>query len=197
MEFIPLIYVDNRKIQIEKNGEGASLDDVLENIDKDKEIYFLDIDGIEKNKPNLCTYQKISDRRNIWVDTGPRTLGDIVDLLMAGTNKITIRPHLFPIKEAPSIKDITENMIYSMVDLSDEKEMLFSIYDLPGIDGLVFFPDKQRTVVEFQKEEVIKKLGSKYKIYVGDSDEKNISYWRKIGVSGLLLDLKNYKEGVS
>lgn len=195
MEIIPTIYLENRKIQIEKNGANISLDKVLENVDKDKEIYFFDIDGIEKNKPNICTYQKIAEKRDVWVDTGPRALGDVVDLLMAGTNKITIRPNLFPIKETPSIKDMTENIIYSMVDLPYDKETFFNASDFPGIDGLIFFPDEKRTVVRFQKEEELKKLCNKYKIYVGDSNEKNIPYWKKIGVSGLLLDLKNYKEG--
>ena len=195
MEIIPLIYVENRKIQIEKQGESISLDDVLENIDKDKEIYFLDIDGIEKNKPNLCTYQKISDKRNIWVDAGPRGLGDIVDLLMAGTNKIAIRPNLFPIKEMQSIKDMTENMVYGVVDLPDVKEVLFNFSILPGIDGLIFFPDKKHNRFDFKKEETLKNLCVKHKIYVCDFDGKNISYWKEMGVSGLLLDLKSYKEG--
>jgi hypothetical protein len=191
---MPLIYLENRKIQIEKNGVVLLLDEVLENVDKDKEMYFFDIDGIEKNKPNLCTYQKIAEKRNIWVDTGPRTLGDVVDLLMAGANKITIRPHLFPIKEILSIKEITENMIYSVVDLSDENLAFFNFSQFPSIDGFIFFPDKKHKGFDFKKEETLKNLCVKHKIYVCDCDRENISYWKEIGVSGLLLDLKNYKE---
>ena len=196
METIPLAYLENRKIKIEKNGASISLDDVLEHVGKDKEIYFFDEDGIEKNKPNLCSYQKLAEKRNVWVDTGPRTLGDIVDLLMTGVNKITIRPHLFPIKEVLSIKEITENMIYSLVDLSDGNLAFFNFSQFPSIDGFVFFPDKKHNGFDFKKEETLKNLCVKHKIYVCDFDGKNISYWKEIGVSGLLLDLKNYKDKV-
>lgn len=198
METIPLVYVKNKRIQIEKDRKNISLDDVLENVTKDKDIYFLDVDGIEKNKPNLCTYQKIAEKRNIWVDAGPRVLGDVVDLLMAGANKITIRPHLFPIEEIPSIKDVTENMIYSVVDLLKDEENSFAFSQLfPSIDGLVFFSDRKKIEGDFKKEDLLKSLCTKYKVYVAETDEKNIPYWNKIGGSGVLLDLKTYKNKVN
>ena len=67
MELVPLIYVKNRKIHAEKDGKDISPDEVLERISKDRKIYVLDIDGIEKNKPNLCLYPKLSEHYEIWV----------------------------------------------------------------------------------------------------------------------------------
>jgi len=75
MEIIPLIYLKKRKILAEKEGECLSLNEMSEQINKDEKIYVLDIDGIEKDKPNLCLYPKLSENHKIWVDAGPRVLG--------------------------------------------------------------------------------------------------------------------------
>ena len=55
MEIIPLIRMEKRKIL-----DDALSDNVLEQIDEEQIIYILDMDGIEKDKPNLCTYQRLS-----------------------------------------------------------------------------------------------------------------------------------------
>lgn len=194
MEIIPLIYAKNRKIHAEKEGNPVSLDEVLERVNKDGEIYFLDIDGIEKNKPNLCLYQKISENHELWVDAGPRVLGDIVDHIIAGATRITIRKNLFSIEEIPNIKEVTESMIYSDVDLRNEKERTIVFSLLPGVDGLVVFSDKNQIEMDFKTGELLKTLCNKYKVYVAESDEKNISYWKNSGVAGVLLDLKKIKQ---
>jgi len=139
-------------------------------------------------------YQKISEKQEIWVDAGPRVLGDIVDFIMAGATRITIRKNLFSIEEISNIKEITESMIYSDVDLRNEKErtMVFSL--LSGVDGLVVFYDKNQIEMDFKTGELLKTLCNKYKVYAAESDEKNISYWKNSGVAGVLLDLKKIKQ---
>jgi len=197
MEIIPLIYVKNRKIYTEKEGKPVSLDEVLEQMDEEDSIYFLDIDGIEKNKPNLCTYQRITEKQDIWVDAGPRVLGDVVDLIMAGANRITIRNNLFPMEEIPNIKEVTENMIYTVVELRNEKERMFSFSPLPGVDGLVFFSDKKQIEMDFKTGELFRTLCNKYKVYAAEADRKNSSYWEKMGATGILLDFKIAKNWVN
>lgn len=197
MEIIPLIYIKNRKIHIEKEGNHVSLDDVLEKNIKDREIYFLDMDGIEKNRPNLCLLQKISEKQEIWVDAGPRVLGDIVDLIMAGATRITIRRGLFPIEDIPNIKEVTENMICTAVDLQNEKERTLAFSPLPGVDGLVILSNKNQIEMDFKTDGLLKTLCNKYKVYTAETDEKNIPYWKKMGVAGILLDLKIAKNRVN
>lgn len=196
MEIIPLIYVKNRKITIEKEGRVLSLNEVLEQSSKNKIIYFLDIDGIERDKPNLCSYQRISEHCDIWVDAGPRVLGDIVDYVMAGATRITIRKNLFSIEEIPNIKEVTESMIYSDVDLRNEEERTIVFSLLPGVDGLVVFYDKNQVDRDFRSGELLKNLCNKYKVYAAESDEKKVSYWKNMGVAGVLLDLKKIKQVV-
>lgn len=194
MELIPLIYMKNRKIRTEKEGDPVSLDEILKHTDKYKKIYILDIDGIEKDKPNLCTYQRMIQHYEIWVDAGPRVLGDIVDFVMAGATSVTIRKKLFPMEEIPNIKEITESMVYTDVDRGDEKErdMMFSL--LPGIDGLVIFCDKKQIDEDFKFGELLRTLCNRYKVYAAESEEKNTMYWKNMGVTGIFIDLGRAKQ---
>jgi len=194
MELVPLIYVKNRKIHAEKDGKDISPDEVLERISKDRKIYVLDIDGIEKNKPNLCLYPKLSEHYEIWVDAGPRVLGDIVDMVMAGASNITVRKNLRHELEIPSIKDITERGIYVDVDLKSHnvRNIDFSLFQ--GVDGAVIFNDKNLIKGDFKSGGFLKSLCTRYKIYAYEPNPKNFSYWKTLGVTGILVDISKAEE---
>jgi len=68
MEIIPLINLKRRKIIEPKHASNLSLKKILERY-KNKKLYILDYDGLEKNKPNLCLYQKLSKYHEIWAIT--------------------------------------------------------------------------------------------------------------------------------
>jgi len=106
MKIIPLIYFQKRKIYAEKDGDALSLKELLSYLDKDTEIYVYDKDGIGRDKPNLCTYPKLSKHCKLWVDWGPRSLGDIVDAVMAGATNITLRKNLWPKADISNIREM-------------------------------------------------------------------------------------------
>lgn len=194
MEVTPLIYMKNRKIHEEKDGPPVTLDEVIKIIDKDEKIYVLDIDGIEKNKPNLCTYQTIPGRFQIWVDTGPRNLGDVVDAIMAGATDITLRKNLWHDLDIPSIREITESGIYADIDFENQRE--HNIYQglFYDADGLVIFNDKNQIESDFKAGSIMKNYCAKYKVYVYEQNPENLAYWKNLGASGLLIDLGKKKE---
>ena len=99
-------------------SEKISLNGLLERV-KDDELYVLDHDGIEKNKPNLCLYQKLSKNHELWIDAGPQTLGDVVDSVVAGATAITIRKKLWRDADIFGIKEVIENKIYVDVNLKN------------------------------------------------------------------------------
>ena len=86
-----MIYIKSRKIRIGRNSDSMSLKDFLKLTEDKKKIYIFDMDGLEKDKPNLCTYQRLSSFVELWVDNGPRNIGDVVDSTMAGATDITLR----------------------------------------------------------------------------------------------------------
>ena len=117
MDIVPLIKMKNRKTVDEKSTLAF---DIIKEFDEEQIIYILDLDGINKNKPNLCTYQKVSKNYSIWVDNGPRNIGDVVDSFMAGATAITINKDLFSDLNIASIRDITENKIYLNLDFKQQ-----------------------------------------------------------------------------
>lgn len=194
MKIIPLICLKKRKIVAEKEGDWLSINEVLERVDKDEKIYVLDIDGIEENKPNLCLYPKLSENHKIWIDAGPRVLGDVVDSIMAGATNITVRKKIWSELDISSIREITESEVY--VDIGPKSQDIQSI-DFPllhDINGLVLFNNKNQIETDFKYGSLLKNLCIKYKIYAYESNPKNFSYWKTLGVVGLLMDIRKSRE---
>ena len=194
MEIIPLIHLKSRKILTEKDGNNISLDEVLEQVEKDGKIYVLDTDGIEKNKPNLCLYPKISECLKIWVDAGPRVIGDVVDAVVAGATNITVRRNLWRELDVSSIREITESEIYVDIDLKNQDNPNVDAALFYGADGLVVFNNKNQIVGDFKTGGFLKSLCKKYKTYAHESNLKNSSYWKTLGVAGQLVDISMIRE---
>ena len=193
MEKIPLVRLKKRKIQ-DKEGNIISLEQLKNSINKDGAIYLYDIDGIEKDKPNLCLYQKISQFQKMWVDAGPRNLGDVVDEVMAGATSITLRKKTWSDLHIQSIQEITESKIFMEINTTDQGLKSFNFSLFTEADGFVVFISKNQIERDFKLEGFLKDLCLKHKIYVYDSDLKNSSYWKTLGVSGLLVDIDILKE---
>jgi hypothetical protein len=194
MEIIPLIYLKKRKILMKKDGDLISLDDLLKKFDNDRKLYILDLDGLEKYKPNLCMYPKLSKKYKIWVDAGPRTLGDVVDSIMAGAINITVRRKIWPELSIPLIKEITDYEIYSDIHPENQYSQSIFLSTLNDVDGLVSFTNKEYVDADFKYASFLKNMCSKYKVYIYDSDQQNFSYWKKNGVNGLFIDIKKAME---
>ena len=191
MEIIPLIKLKKRKIIDE---DESSSDNIFEQIDEEQLLYILDLDGIEKDKPNLCTYQKLSKSYELWIDNGPRNLGDVVDAFMAGATRITIRGDLCLQLDIPSIREITENKIYININLEDQKTHVSEDMFYHEIDGLVNFNNREKIRTDFRYNDFLKQFSIKNKIYSYESDPLNVSYWKNYNMEGLLVEIKKLPE---
>ena len=194
MDIIPLIHLKKRKITVEQEEYRLHFNEIIEQVDKDVNIYVLDTDGIEKDKPNLCLYQKLSKSHALWVDTGPRVLGDIVDVIMAGATNITIRNNLWHELDVSSIKEITENKIYAGVGLKNQRDRNTEIFPFYDVDGLVVFDGKNQVERDFKYGSFLKNLCIKHEVYAYERNSKNINYWENLGATGLLVDISKIKE---
>ena len=191
MDLIPLIYMKKRKIYVEKTQSPVTLKEFLKQIEGEKKIYIFDLDGIEKDKPNLCTYQRLSGSYDLWVDFGPRNLGDVVDATMAGATDITLRRNLCPQLYISEIKGITENKIYENIDFAEG-------LSFGDADGLVNFNSREEIERNFKHSDFFKRMSLKNKVYSYETDLENRTYWERFGVEGLLVDinkLKGHKNG--
>jgi hypothetical protein len=185
MDIVPLIRFRNRNI-LGKEDSKYKIDEFLKNEELPKKIYLLDYDGIEKNKPNLCTYQKLSKTIDLWVDAGPNDIGDVVDAVMAGATDITLRKQLWPNINLEKIREITESNLYLELCLKKQDKYNTKYFLLGGIEGLVVLDNvKEKNT----STELIKNLAQKHKIYIYETDQRNIDHWEALGVYGLLVNL--------
>lgn len=183
MEITPLITMKNRKI--------LDSEEKIDQINEERILYIYDIDGIEKDKPNLCTFQRLSKTREIWVDTGPRDLGDIVDAFFAGANAITIRKHLFPKIDISKIREISENKIFASIDF-DQKTTDF-VYN--NFEGLINFTNREKIEQNFKYGDLLKQHTNKnIVVFTYDSDIGNVNYWKRFGINKFLVDLDKFEE---
>lgn len=183
MEFIPIINLQKGKI----------IEDISKKIDEFKKIYVLDLDGIEKDKPNFDIYQKLSVSVDLWVDNGPRTLGDVVDTFMAGATDITIRRNLCPKLKVSDIRDVSENKIYVNIDFEEKKAFDENMF-FHDVDGLINFVDKKKIELNTDYGKYLNKIKLEKKIYSYESTPKNLSFWKDFGIEGLLVDIGKFKE---
>jgi len=194
MNLVPLIHMRKRKIYLEEGKNPIDYKEFLKKFEEDKKIYILDWDGIEKDKPNLCTFQRLSPLYDLWVDFGPRDLGDVVDAFMAGATKITLRNRLCPQLAVSDIREISENKVYANIDFDNIN--LQNIDDLFFIDsdGLVNLNSKAKIDQDLRYSNFLNNLKIKNKLYSYDSNPENLSYWEQFGAEGLLVDINKFEE---
>jgi len=188
MEIVPCITLKNYN----KLNYFISVESISQYIKEGEKLYILDLDGIEKNKPNLCFYQKLSNSYDLWIDCRPRNIGDVIDIFMTGATSITIRRTLNPLFSISDIRDISENKVYINIELQDYKNYSSDDLFLKEYDGFVNFNNREEIEQDFKFVEYLNKMQNK--IYCYENNVKNHSFWEKIGVTGLLVDINNLKE---
>jgi len=191
MEIIPLIKLKKRKIL---DYPKSFLNDITNEIDDNEKVYILDFDGIDRNKPNLCTVQRLASSFDLWIDFGPKNLGDIVDAVMTGATTITLRKTLWPESELSDIKDITENKIFTNIDFEYKGKFDFKDIYKENLDGFVNFYTREEIESSFQNSDYFKTISNKKDIFTYESNLKNISYWKGYAVKGIFVDFDKYKE---
>ena len=182
------------KIYLEEGKNPIAFKEFLKKFEEERKIYILDWDGIEKDRPNLCTFQRLSPLYDLWVDFGPRNLGDVVDAFMTGATEITIRIRLCPQLAISDIRKISENKVYANIDFDNIN--LQNINDLffYDSDGLVNLNSKAKIDQDMRYREYLNGLKMKNKLYSYDSNLENRSYWERFGAEGLLVDLNKFED---
>lgn len=191
MEIIPLINIKNRKIVKFNNQDFININDYL-NEYQNKPIYFLDHDGINKNKPNLCLIQKLSKKYELWVDQGPNVLGDIVDSIIAGAENITIRSNLIDLIDLKNIKDIIENKIFLNIDFIN-KYKLYNFDNKNIFDGYILFLNN-KIFDEFKLVEQMKNFVNNNNSYAYIHNKNDIKFLNKYNFKGYLVDIEYFEE---
>jgi len=192
MDIIPLIHIYKRKIVNSNYNDFENFKILLQKY-KDEYIYIFDHDGINKNQPNLCIFQKLSKNHDLWVDSGPRVFGDIVDSIVAGASKITVRKNLVINADTLSINEILENEIYMNID---KKFFQSSNNDLikKNVNGFVILNDEKTSNYDFKDNSDIRNIVNNNNSYAYLSSKEDIHYINKFDFKGLLVDIEKISE---
>lgn len=188
METIPIVYLP--KDFEKKLLPSINIKEIMDR-EKFKDLYIFDIEGIRKNRPRFCFYQRFSSLFDLWVDAGPRDLGDVVDDVFSGAKKIVLRPGLWSETTIQCIRDITENEVLIAADAEDIESINFHTLDDALIDGFIIFFKDSNQRVGFKEEGLINSLIKKKDVYV--FDEKNRSYWESKNIKGFLKDITTFE----
>ena len=98
---IPAISIRKRRVVVVNNGRYEPLTDVEDKeltlydfvamfLDDYSTILVMDIDGIERRKPQLTQIQTVAPVKNVWWDPGVRSLEDMMDTFTAGANRVVL-----------------------------------------------------------------------------------------------------------
>jgi hypothetical protein len=186
MENIPLITLTE---QIKTKQIPSFIEKIAKKINENTTIYILDQNGIQKNKPNICLYQKLSREYNLWIDNGPRNIGDIVDVFMSGANTITIREKYYKNLNINDIKDITENQIFININLEKPTNIFF-----PNIDGKTLFEKRETIENNPQNHNILKQQTKNTPLHVYENNPQNLKFWETYNIKGIITDINNLKE---
>ena len=173
MDIIPLLYVrDNQLIG------GDSISDK-----KVEHVYLMDLDGWFANQPNLELYQKLSYSSSLWIDSAPRRFEDVMDVVVAGAERITIREDTYR-DDTKQIFDEIEIEKFIGISLSDSMNQPSEPWD-----GIVIYIPNQPNL---QEEEQISLFASKFNVWLllKENNFINIKWAEENGIKGIILPLE-------
>jgi hypothetical protein len=187
METIPVLYLSKT---YEKNQlSPLYLRDIMKK-QGFSNLYVIDEQGIKRNQPQYAFYQRFSPMFDLWVDTGPRDMGDVVDDIFSGAKRIIIRLNLWLKESLSQIRELTEHDIF----LAVEGHKLSHLYTHPLLyeeaDGLIVFMTSE-VKTGFKNESTLNQVMRNKPVYVFDMQE-NESYWTSKKINGLLQDINRF-----
>jgi uncharacterized protein related to proFAR isomerase len=124
MRTIQALYLRNYAVVNGKNEKIVEMNEILEFFEDISEkldiIYITDIDGYAECTPHLDLLSEISDSIMLWVDAGSRCLEDVSDLLMAGVERVVLRPALLSPQELKEIWEETQSTICYLDQIQEQ-----------------------------------------------------------------------------
>jgi uncharacterized protein related to proFAR isomerase len=78
-------------------------------------VYLVDLEGLQNNRPDVELIQNMAKRVHVWADTGPRDATDLMDMIMAGAEQVTVRHQTAQVRaEVEEAVSVTENVALGM-----------------------------------------------------------------------------------
>lgn len=187
MEKIPVVYISNKKVQAALEEKPMSSTTLLSELQSFEIIYVVDKNGLKTNTPNLDIYQILSKRHALWIDAGPQTIGDVVDLVMAGASRLTVPLFSFTKESIAKMRELTERNIYAGLTKKQTSNIPSEL--ISKLDGIVINLGDNVTRNEEKRIAKIKRH-HKQPIYLLD----RTGGWKGNSADGVLIELKHLQK---
>jgi len=199
MESKPVIVKEGEYRPYVKDGQKLGLQEVLRELQGYDRIYFLDLDGIEYDRPQTDSIRKMSTRKKIWADIGARDSKGITDAFIAGADRAVLSTKTISSKDniLDSI-ELSDSLVLS-IDYKDDiispskkiREMGvkgISQFCLDqGIDTIVF---SDLSGDRFQRSHLQLLPTGDYDLFVGGISRKRVDRLSHPNLEGVILDLQ-------
>lgn len=214
MKLIPAVSImSGRVVEAERgqyvfhkneNGKFRSATNLVQEL-KSEEIFVLDIDGIEANRPDLSLITSMSKYKDLWVDAGAMTCGGISDVLISGAARaVAGTKSLIGMDHLTESVDISENIIFSLdwdgrtiaadknIGAMPVDELLSSVSSI-GIKNVMLFDLGGLRDKTPPSSDVLAKLAGKFEeCYVaGHIKPEIIPELESAGVKGAFIDFRS------
>ena len=184
MEIIPLIYVNNDNVLDSKGLRVRDWNKFMEHMNN---VYVFDIGGMKRNKPSLELYQRIGEYAALWVDASPRRFEDVMDVVVAGAEKVTIRKPFFS-DDVSKVFDAVEVEVYSGFDV--EELVSNRLSDLHGEwTGVVVYV---KNPLSLKERGFLRDLAAETPVFVVEKEKGFVDERRgeEIGLAGLVYPVE-------
>ena len=126
MKYIPAISIKGGHVAIaekgaysflrNENGQFRNPINLIKEMDfSEEEIFILDIDGLERNSPDLDTVKHMATFRDIWLDAGTPDYESMMDLFISGASRVVLSTlSVISLEELRKALDMSENIIFSI-----------------------------------------------------------------------------------
>ncbi len=188
----------------DEEGEAFKTQELIDDLKEEgyKRIYIADINGINRDRPELDMIKNLSTKIELWVDGGSRYADSSIDILIAGAEKVVLSTKtLKNIKELERAFELSHNIIFS-IDYDDNivspkkeiREMspvrLMEEAQKLGIKDIIFCDLKHLSSdTNFNLEVGKTLLGSQMNIYFYGNFKHVSSMYNQMDISGLIIEV--------
>ncbi len=204
--------VEGNQYRFLRNSEGQYPDPI--NLVKEQnfhgeEVFILDIDGLERNAPDLGTVKSIASFKDVWLDAGIEDANSMMDAFVSDASKVVMGTICMrSLDELRHALEISDNVIFSIgydggVVSPDRKisgvgldELLAGLKDVPDLKtGLFFDLGGIRDGRAPDMELIARMMPCFSEVFVsGHLVKKDIAKLEGIGVAGVIEDFRKMGE---
>ncbi|MDO9536729.1 MAG: HisA/HisF-related TIM barrel protein [Thermoplasmata archaeon] len=113
-----VVVVEGGKYTPLRNKEGqyrSPVNILKEHNFQEEEIFILDLDGIERNSPNLNIVKRIAALKDVWLDAGTDDADSMMDLFISDASRVVMSTaYVDSLSELTDALDLSENIIVSI-----------------------------------------------------------------------------------